>query len=195
MKATSFIKSLEHHSDCSLITLWQLGDEAAFDVLYKRYVLKLVEYIAQKTGSAEIASELTQDVFLDLHVQKNDLSDIENLKAYLFAIAKNKVFNYYRHQLIRQKYRQHILMSGEPLVNDLKEMMENKELVQIIHKQIEQLPPKCREVFKLSRQENLSYKLIAQRLNISENTVDQHIQKALRIFRSIIENYNCQKSI
>jgi len=195
LKATSFIKSLEHHSDCLLITLWQLGDEAAFDVLYKRYVLKLADYIAQKTGSAEIAGELTQDVFLDLHVQKNNLSDIENFKAYLFAIAKNKVFNYYRHQLIKQKYRQQILTSGEPLVNDLKEMMENKELAQIIHKRIEQLPPRCREVFKLSRQENLSYKLIAQRLNISENTVDQHIQKALRIFRSIIENYNCQKSI
>ena len=70
------------------------------------------------------------------------------------------------------------------------EILENKEQLQLINNQIEKLPHRCREVFKLSRQENLTYKSIAKSLNISENTVDQHSRKALGIHRSAMENYN-----
>jgi RNA polymerase sigma-70 factor (family 1) len=175
----------QRNCDLSLITLWQQGEEAAFDVLYKRYVLQLLGLISQKIDSYESAKELAQDVFLAVYLQKNELNCIENFRAYLFAIAKKKVFNYYRHELVKQKYQRNMMLNGnEHLTDNVNEMLENKELYQIIYQQIEQLPPKCREVFKLSREENLSYKSIAQRLNISENTVDQHIQKALRILRT-----------
>lgn len=178
----------QHNSDLSLVTLWQQGEEAAFDVLYKRYVLQLLGLISQKIDSYESARELTQDVFLAVYLQKNDLHRIENFKAYLFAIAKKKVFNYYRHELVKEKYQRNMMLNNNNhLTDDVNEMLENKELYQMIYEQIEQLPPKCREVFKLSREENLSYKSIAQRLNISENTVDQHIQKALRILRTAIQ--------
>lgn len=184
-----FIKTLQDYSDQALIGLWQEGNELAFDVLYKRYVIELLGLIAQKTGSEENAKELSQDVFLTVYLQKDHLQNIQNFKAYLFGIAKNKLFNYYRHQLVRQKYRQNLLMNGEPIADDVNEILENKQFVQMIDQQVERLPPKCREVFKLSRQENLSYKAIAQRIKISENTVDQHIQKALRAIRSTIKDY------
>lgn len=183
------IDTLENSDDQSLINLWQQGNEVAFDILYKRYVLLLVGVITQKTGCKEIAKELSQDVFLAVYLQKNNLQNIQNFKAYLLGIAKNKLFNYFRHQLVKQKYQQNLLNRIEPMADDVKEILENKQLLQIIDQQVEQLPRKCREVFKLSRQENLSYKAIAQRLKISENTVDQHIQKALRTIRLAIKNY------
>ncbi len=185
------LSKFEENSDLSLISLWQQGEEAAFDALYKRYILQLLGLISQKIDSYESAKELAQDVFLAIYQQKKDLHLIENFKAYLFAISKKKVFNYYRHELVKQKYQRNMIRNGnEHLTVDVKEMLENKELDQIICQQIEQLPPKCREVFKLSREEKLSYKSIAQRLNISENTVDQHIQKALRILRTAIKKKN-----
>jgi RNA polymerase sigma-70 factor (ECF subfamily) len=182
--------TLQNYNDQSLINLWQQGNEQAFDVLYKRYVIQLVGLITQKTGSEENAKELSQDVFLAVYLQKDNLQNIQNFKAYLFGIAKNKVFNYYRHQLVKRQYQQNLLNEINPVIDDVNEILENKQLVQIIDQQVEQLPPKCREVFKLSRQENLSYKAIAQRLKISENTVDQHIQKALRAIRSSIKDYH-----
>jgi RNA polymerase sigma-70 factor (family 1) len=170
--------------------LWQKGNEAAFDILYKRYVLELIKLIYRKIGSEENAKEITQDTFLSIHLQKDKLQNIENFKAYLFSIAKHKIFNYYRHELVKRKYQLSRLNSEtEPLTDDVNAMLEKKQLIQIVNQQIENLPPRCREVFKLSRQGNLSYKSIAEKLNISENTVDQHIQKALRILRSAIKNY------
>jgi len=183
------INTLQSYSDQTLIGLWQQGNELAFDILYKRYVIQLVGLITQKTDSEENAKELSQEVFLAVYLKKDNLQEIQNFKAYLFGIAKNKLFNYYRHQLVEQKYRQDLLNRVEPTIDDVKEILENKQLQQIIDQQVEQLPPKCREVFKLSRQENLSYKAIAERLKISENTVDQHIQKALRAIRSAIRDY------
>lgn len=185
------INTLPYDSDHSLISLWQQGEEFAFDQLYKRYVIQLLKLIARKTGSEETARELTQDIFLAVYQQKKELHLIEHFKAYLFTLAKNKVFNYYRHELVKHKYHTQILLNDNRIIIDEgNEILENKEQLQIIHNQIEKLPPKCREVFKLSRQENLTYKGIAQRLNISENTVDQHIRKALGILRSALENYH-----
>jgi RNA polymerase sigma-70 factor (ECF subfamily) len=183
------INTLQSYSDQTLISLWQQGDEMAFDVVYKRYVIQLIMLITRKTGSEENAKELSQEVFLAVYLQKDNLQDIQNFKAYLFGIAKNKLFNYYRHQLVEQKYRRNLLDRVEPIIDDVKEILESKQLQQIIDQEVEHLPPKCREVFKLSRQENLSYKAIAERLNISENTVDQHIQKALRAIRSAVRDY------
>lgn len=153
--------------------------------------MRLASLIAGKTGSTETAKELTQDIFLAIYQQKTELHLIEDFKAYLFALAKNKIFNYYRHELVKQKYHTRVLMNDQKMLTpEGNEILENKEQLQLINNQIEKLPPKCREVFKLSRQENLTYKSIAQRLNISENTVDQHIRKALGILRSALENYH-----
>jgi RNA polymerase sigma-70 factor (ECF subfamily) len=167
---------------------WQQGDDMAFEMLYKRYVIELMTLIAGKTGSEETARELTQDVFLAVYLQKMDLHLIGHFNAWLFTIAKNKIFNYYRHELVKRKYHNQLLLNERgTMADEENRLLENKEQLQIIQRQIEKLPPKCREVFKLSRQENLTYKSIAQRLNISEHTVDQHIRKALGILRSTLE--------
>ena len=171
--------------------LWQQGDDMAFEMLYKRYVIELMTLIAGKTGSEETARELTQDVFLAVYQQKMDLHLIGHFNAWLFTIAKNKIFNYYRHELVKRKYHNQLLLNESgTMADEGNRILENKEQLQIIQRQIEKLPPKCREVFKLSRQENLTYKSIAQRLNISEHTVDQHIRKALGILRTTLERHH-----
>jgi len=191
-----FIETIISISDHVLISRWQQGDERSFDVFYKRHLLKLLEVLTRKTGDRNIAKELAQDVFLAIYLQKEKLTDIVSYKAYLLSIAKHKIFNYYRGKLVYEKYRLQIIQTDEPLVaSQSDDILESKELNRIISEKIEQLPPKCRETFRLSREEQLSYKKIAERMSISENTVDQHIRKALAILRSTFKDYNSSITI
>lgn len=179
--------SLEN--DKTLITLWQQGNAFAFDVFYKRYVVQLVNMAAQKTGCRETAKELVQDVFMHIYEKKDEIEPANYLKAYLYGVLKNKVYNHYRQKMIGQKYEQHLLQNGVLSDNYTVEQLEHKELGQLLGLYVNQLPPKCQEVFKLSREEYLSHKEIAGRLNISINTVEQHMRKALSKLKGSLVHY------
>lgn len=137
-----------------------------------------------KTNNREIAEELVQNSFVKLYEHKKSIETSTSIRAYLYVILKNQVLNHYRNQLVRNKYEMHI--SKQTQVDDYSviEQIESKELEIHINKEIDQLPLKCREVFILSRKEFLSNKEIAAKLNISENTVEQHIRKAISKLRS-----------
>ncbi len=169
-----------------MIALWQAGDEGAFDALYKRYVVYLVNTAVQKTDSLDNAKELVQDVFLSLYLRRKELQTTISLKPYLFTALKNKIYNHYYKQLSRVKYEKSVANDLRIVTNNLQDDYEAKELNRQLQEKINELPPQCRTVFLMSREEQLSYKEIAERLNISVNTVDQHIQKALRILRSSV---------
>lgn len=180
----SIIKTNQHYNDPDLISLWQRGDEKAFDCLYARYVLYLTNIALKKTTSIDIAKECVQDVFISLYHKKNELQTTTSLKAYLFIALQNKIYNHYQKQLNRIKHEKSAGNALEIVEHDLGEQYDSKILVQQIHQKINELPPKCRKVFLMSRDDQFSYKEIAEQLNISVNTVDQHIQKALRILRN-----------
>lgn len=152
--------------------------------------------LSHKICCVQTARELAQDVFLDVYLQKEGLIKILHFKAYIFGIAKHKVFNHYRRQLVQEKYQQRSIINVlDTDTTKAYEILENKELLQIISEKIERLPPKCREIFRLSRESQLSYKVIAQKMSISENTVDQHIRKALRIIRNTLNDYHGSTTI
>ena len=143
----------------------------------------LVNTAAPKVDSIETAKELVQDVFLSLYLRKNDLQTISSLKSYLFTALKNKIYNHYHRQLSKEKYEKSISNNLRVVTNNLQDDYEAKELNQQLQEKINELPPQCRKVFLMSREEQLSQREIAEKLNISINTVDQHMQKALRILR------------
>jgi RNA polymerase sigma-70 factor (ECF subfamily) len=140
----------------------------------------------KKTTSLDTAKECVQEVFLSLYQRKNELQTTSSLKAYLYTALQNKIYNHYQKELTRRQYEQ---AAGEHLKiigNDLSEEYELKELEKKIYEKIQELPQQCRKVFLMSREEQLPYKEIAKQLDISINTVDQHIQKALRIIRTSV---------
>lgn len=186
----TLIETFLTYSDHSLIAKWQKGDEAAFTTLYKRYVVQLLRIAAAKTGCLETGREIVQEAFLAIYEQRESLHTIHSLKQYLLSIVKHKVFNYYRHKLVQEKYLAYLQdnLSLEK-AGDGGLLLENKELQQLLLQNIEQLPEKCREVFRLSREQQYSYRQIAEHLHISENTVDQHIRKALRVLREALVKY------
>jgi len=177
------------HSDLELMQLWQQGDEFAFEVIYKRYAAQLLSLAMRKTNDRDISEEFVQDTFLTLYNNRKDVSKISSIGAYLSTILKNKILDYYRHSLVHKKYEAYLAIYYEEKDITTEQSLEIKDLENHLISGIEKLPPQCRNVFKLSRQEYLSVKEIAYRLHISENTVKQHMRKALKLLRVSLVKY------
>ncbi|TXJ24880.1 MAG: RNA polymerase sigma-70 factor [Chitinophagaceae bacterium] len=175
--------------DGQLVALWQRGEEGAFKALYKKYFFKLYELAIQKVDDKLEVEELVQDVFVSLWKQKDGLIQ-SDISGYLFISLRNKIFSHYRKQL-SAKRRVKLVNVGfhEPIVHDDGLDLESKELSAILDDHIEQLPPQCKTVFILSRKQQLTNKEIAHQLNISVRSVEQHITKALRYLRGVINEH------
>lgn len=113
-----------------------------------------------------------------------------SLDGYLFISLRNRIFNHHQQLLTRKKHEKAVMLSMTMVTDTVGEELDSKQLNEKIRERIGRLPPKCKDVFLLSREERLSHKEIAERLNISINTVDQHIQKALRVLRETVNEYN-----
>ncbi|MGK9121066.1 RNA polymerase sigma-70 factor [Olivibacter jilunii] len=158
--------------------------EAALAVLHYRYYPVLCAVAIKRIPDESIVEELVQDVLLNFWEKAPTLDSDGNVYAYLFATLRNKVLHELRSQLLLAK-RNSLLQLAQPQVleHDAADLLQAKELEQKLHTIIEDLSPQCKEAFTLSRFEHLSYKSIAQRMNISVNTVEKHIGKALTILR------------
>ncbi|PSL49894.1 RNA polymerase sigma-70 factor (ECF subfamily) [Chitinophaga niastensis] len=153
-------------------------------MIYTRHYIRLLNLAHKKTGNMEASQELVQDVFLSLYRQLSSLQEQTVLENYLFIATRNRIFNYHR-QLLLQLKKEAVLRNHLPVNSgDSQEALELKELEIRLRAKIQALPPQCRTVFLLSREEQLSNKEVAERMNISVNTVEQHMRKALRILRA-----------
>ncbi len=171
-------------SDSELILLWQNGEDHAFEVLYKRHAVRLLATALNKIRSREISEEIIQETFLTLFTRKKTANQITNLSAFLYTTVKHKIIDHYRREKLLKKYEEHSLYVFNETDNSTLQAIESRELEQQLAFQVEKLPFKCRSVFTLSRSRHLSNKEIAAELAISENTVEQHMRKALRLLRN-----------
>lgn len=166
-----------------MINSWKNGNEQAFSILYKTYVMQLMRLAVSKTNDNAIAEDLVQNTFVKLYEHKKSVDANTSIQAYLYVILKNQILNHYRSHLVRNTYEIHISKKAHDPEYSVIDHLESKELESLVDKEIDKLPIKCREVFILSRKKFLSNKEIAAQLNISENTVEQHIRKAISKLR------------
>jgi len=156
-------------------------------MLYRRYWEALFVTAAKALRSKNDAADLVQDIFLSIWNRRNDLRVTGSLAAYLQTSVKYKVIKYIEKNITRRDY---LVLLTEVLVNyqppDAESQLQIKELQHLIQSAVDQMPYKMREVYKLSRQQHLSHKEIADRLDISDETVKKHIQHALQIIKTAI---------
>ncbi|GEP94958.1 RNA polymerase sigma-70 factor [Chitinophaga cymbidii] len=152
--------------------------------MYKRYAVMLLKKAYEKTGEKETAREFVQEVFLELLERKDRLDIHTSFKAYIFTALRNRVLNYLHRLAIHHRYEVFQETRPPSADNDVESYLRHKELEHQMADAIQQLPEKCRQVFLLSRSEELSNKEIAERSGISVNTVEQHMRKALRLLRN-----------
>jgi len=163
--------------------------EYAFEVLYKKHTVKLLSVAVKKVDDYETAQELVQDVFISLFELRDSLNPKISVQAYLYVALKNRILNHYRHQSVQKRYEQYMALQQPAVTENVVSQLQGKELELQLNEEIKKLPLQCRTVFLLSRKEGLPYKEIATELNISVNTVEQHMRKALRILRTSMGNY------
>lgn len=181
---TETIKHFSNYNDAELIELWQRGDDHAFEFLYKKYVVKLLSIAVQKTDDRAFAEEIVHDAFLDLHINKHNLPVINSISAYLYVIIKRKLLDFYRHQQVKKKHAFYVSSQTRNYIhNPVSDQLETREFERLLDQEINKIPLQSRTVFLMRRTQDLSNKKIAAELKISENTVEQHMRKALKMLR------------
>jgi RNA polymerase sigma-70 factor (ECF subfamily) len=171
---------LQQYEDDVLLNLLKEDNKDAFDVIYMRYWERLYFYLVKAIKNAEEAEDILQEVFVSLWKRRNDLDGIESLSGYLFSCVRYGGFRYIRNEIKKNDFRKswNFLFQEE---DNLPEMqLAANELSRLLNKEIDKLPVKMREVFILSRKEELSYKEIAHKLNISDKTVKKQVSNALK---------------
>lgn len=180
------------HSEQELLELLRVGNDKAYKELYHRYWDILLDSAFKRLGSIEQAEEIVQDIFVNLYVRRGDLHITTSVEAYLKNALKFKIFDVFRRQVTREKYVDHALKNLRHDTITPEEALQIKELKEKIDNVTKEIPEKCREVFLLSRVENLPHKKIAELLGISVSTVEKHISKATRILRTHFTEYHLE---
>lgn len=153
------------------------GSDEAFKQLFTLYHHQLGTYIYRLTDSMELAEEVVQDVFLKIWMSRETLTGIENFKAYLFVISKNHALNCLR-KLARE--RSYYNEWDDNVVNAISSENDKYEpYYSILDEAINNLPTQQKTVYLLSRHQRLKYAEIAERLNLSKETVKKYLQIAI----------------
>lgn len=173
--------------DIILLNLIREGDKLAFRHLFEMYFTPLCRFMHIYVRETSIVEELALDIFTYVWETRKTLQIQISFKAYLFQAARNKCLNE-----LRRKKRTISLDLEELDIEETNVMsLETEELYQLIQEAVMALPDKCKEIFQLSRLDNLTNQEIASQLNISVKTVEAQITKALKRVKSFLgESYS-----
>ncbi|HEV2478585.1 MAG TPA: RNA polymerase sigma-70 factor [Puia sp.] len=160
----------------------------AFSALLDMYWARVYGHTLAYTKSPALAEELTQDVFMDVWNSRDRLLSVENFSNYLFIIARNRVFKALRKRLEALKPIEDLHIAEDLWLPD--RQAEYREMHTVLLKGMALLPPVRQKVFAMSRMDGKSYDQIAAELNISRNTVKEHIVKALNFLRDYLARHN-----
>ncbi len=178
------LKNDDLHITPEIIGLLRRGNILAYDHIYNRYCHKLYLFALRILKDESDAEDIVQEVFIKLWEQRNHLDDHKQLNSFLFTITYNICINLLRKRISSTKYLEHLrLSSSSHNFEDQDIEAEINELKQQIEKLIGSLPERQKEVFLAHRQEGLTYSEIADKLGISENTVENHMSRALKFLR------------
>jgi len=179
-----------HISDEQLLKQMADGEGQAFTVLYRRYWEELFITAAKALRGKEEAADVVQDVFFSLWNRRNKLNLQDSLAAYLHTSVRYKCIHYIEKNITRRDY---LVLLAEVVIRSTSTNVEInlqlKEIEQTVNKTVAKMPAKMQEVYKLSRQEHLSYKEISDSMNISVETVKKHIHHALHLIRKDLLPY------
>jgi RNA polymerase sigma-70 factor (family 1) len=173
-------------SDQELIRQIKQGDRAAFSEVYKRYAESLAGFATSKLYDLDDARDVLHDLFVKLWEDRYTITINDNLRSFLFAAIRYKIIDKIRRNVTRQEYYLLLQALEEPQANGVEQQLDTKELQRIVDQSLEQLPVKTKLIYQLSRNEYLSITEIAQRLNLSEQTVKNRLSIALKHLRQAI---------
>ena len=181
MRKTENIRLLQQAIAC-------FDDTQAYKQLFLLFYPSLVLFASSIIKSRQLAEEVVSDVFIKIWEKRHQLDKIENLSYYLFTAVKNKCLN----QLYDSKSMEGIdihdtIFEFKSLYHDPEQKLISAEMINKIQKAIQDLPPRCRLIFKLVKEEGLKYKEVAQLLQLSVKTVENQMSLAFKKIGTAID--------
>jgi len=170
-------------SDLQLVNLLKEGNQAAFTEIYIRYAENLTGFASSKLYSLDDSRDVIHDVFVKLWEERKLLKVDRNLEAYLFTLIRYRIIDKIRKNITREDYAEMAKDLGTRYESEIEQQIAAKEIKQRIEGALEKLSPRVKEIYHLSREENLSIPEIADKLQLSEQTVKNQLTFALKHLR------------
>lgn len=169
-----------------ILALIARGDRRAFDWLFVQHQPRLVNFLTQLTGNPEVTADMSQDIFLDIWKNRSRLDGVNNFQAYLFRIARNTAYNYFDRLAVNDRFVNESKYTTQSAQAE-GEYLFARQLMALIRKTADEMPPKRRKIFLMSRFLGFSNSEIADMLGIDKRTVENHITNALATIRQMIK--------
>ncbi|MDR6786024.1 RNA polymerase sigma-70 factor (family 1) [Pedobacter africanus] len=169
--------------DIELVNLLSEDDEHAYLEIFSRYNKLLYSHAYNKLREREDAMDIVSEVFYALWMRRAQSLPKENLVGYLFMAVRYKIADFLSRKQVKEQYVQSLQTYINQAEVDTDHLVREKQLKEIIEEEIAALPPRMQEIFRMSRFEQMSHKEIAEKLQLSEQTVKDQVKKALRILR------------
>lgn len=166
------------------------GDEDAFCELYATYKNRLIYFAMRFLKSREYAEDVFQDAFTVVWQSRRFINPDASFSSYLYTIMRNRILNQLRNAANEEKLKESILSQALDYTEDTKREVMLNDLKSLISHALQQLTPRQREIFEMSREAQLSHKEIADKLGISVNTVQEHMSISLKLIRTYLIKYS-----
>ncbi len=151
-----------------------------FDCLFEQYKKRIYIYVLKLVKSPFLAEEVTQEIFIKLWLYRDKLAGINNLDGFVFKIVRNQALNHLRKVACDERLLKEILAFATPEQNNVDEKLIAADYQLLVQQALDCLSPQRRLVYELSRKKGLDHEEIAIQLNLSRNTVKNHIVSALK---------------
>lgn len=175
------IHFLEDEKD--LLSRLKAGDKKSFEQIYRHYYGSLYIQAYNKLGDRELAKDVVHDLFTVIWNTKESITIDTSLTNYLYTCVRNRVFDIWAKERNREKYLNSLVLDSTITQVNAVDHLQEKMLTEQIENTLKQLPPRVRQIFEMSRNQYLTYKEIANQLELSEHTVRGYIKEALRALR------------
>lgn len=176
-------------NDRDLVVRLINNDQEAFCELYARYKDRLLYFSMKFVKSREFAEDIYQDAFTVIWQSRRFLDPEKTFSSYLYTIVKNRILNILRDIENDQKLKSYILAHAIDYSDSTNQHVQTNELKTILDKALKELTPRQRQIFEMSRNEQMTHKEIAEILGLSVFTVQEHISIALKSIKHYLKEY------
>jgi RNA polymerase sigma-70 factor (ECF subfamily) len=166
------------------------GNEKAFRHLFEKYADNIYGVAYNYTKSAEVAEEVTQDVFVKLWLKRKNLESIQSLESYLFIIARNHIFDLFHKRKRDQNFLNNLMENMQENNATPEDLFLLKESQELIAEALATLPPQQQIVYELRRNHGFSMEEVAAKMGISRNTARNHLNRALQNIRYFLKDHS-----